>query len=172
MLDRATGIGRHESGDRPKLRRHHHWAIPAVIAVLLFATTGCLDDAANKDFKFNNPVDPTPTNSDAEGELKIAFVSTNDEVVVIVNQSDSTISLDGWTLTAQNSGDIYTFSSFSLQAGRFVRLHSGDGSDDSNDLYWTGSDHWTSNIDTAELDDDEGANVHACSFNSSSSLNC
>ena len=47
MLDGATGIGRHESGDRPYVRRHHHWAILAVIAVLLFATAGCLDDAAH-----------------------------------------------------------------------------------------------------------------------------
>lgn len=172
MLDGATGIDRHGSAKRPNVRRHHHWAILAVIAFLSFAAGGCLDDAANKDFDFDNPVDPTPDTSNAVGELKIAFVGTSSEIVVIVNQSDSTISLDGWTLTAQDSGDIYTFSSFSLSAGQFVRLHSGDGSDDSNDLYWAGSDHWTSTIDTAELDNDEGTNIDACSFSASASLDC
>ncbi|MCZ6749023.1 MAG: hypothetical protein O7D96_06995, partial [SAR324 cluster bacterium] len=151
-------------------------AIPLIVALmgLLIATglVGCLEEAADKDFKFDNPLDTTPADGDDDGDVAIAYVDTANEIVVIVNQSNDIIVMDNWELAAEDSGDVYTFLDFSLFSRVFVRIRTGSGTDDENDLYWEGTNHWTSSIDTATLRDATGNAVVVCSFTSSSAFDC
>ena len=58
------------------------------------------------------------------------------EQVVLVNDSDTPYSLQGWQLQ-RVGGPAYTFlSDVPLFPGGSIRLHSGAGSDTSIDLYW------------------------------------
>jgi LysM repeat protein len=58
------------------------------------------------------------------------------EQVLVVNESDTPFSLQGWQLE-RAGGPAYTFrSDVPLFPGGGVRLHSGAGSDTSIDLYW------------------------------------
>ena len=151
-------------------------AIPLVVALLGLLTAaglgGCLEEAADKNFKFDNLNDTTPSGGDNDGDIAIAYVDTATEIVVIVNQSSNIIVMDSWQLEAEDSGDIYAFGVFSLFSRAFVRIRSGSGTDDSDDLYWEGANHWTSSIDTATLRDSTGNAVVVCSFTSSSAFDC
>jgi hypothetical protein len=162
------------------------WA-PLLLLAVLLALGGCLQEAEDKCFTFDNPADTSTSDVCVSGEgtgtgtgtasgLAFASIDTANEIVVIVNQGDLPFDMSEWTLEAQDSGDIFTFpATFTLQAGNFVRIRSGDGIDDFNDLYWTGADHWTSSIDTATLKDSiaDGSNVIlVCSFTSSKDVDC
>jgi LysM repeat protein len=57
------------------------------------------------------------------------------ESVLIVNESNSALRLQGWTLGRVN-GPIYAFEDVPLFPGSSVRLHSGSGPNDSLNLYW------------------------------------
>ena len=154
----------------------------SLVALLL---AGCLEESADTTFAFCvDPTEPWPcpkSGSAANGTatvtssavLSFAYIDTANEIAVITNRGTSAVDMTGWTLEAQQSGHIFTFpGSFSLFAGRFVRIRTGSGTDDDDDLYWAGSDHWPSSTDTATLKD-SGANVVLiCNFASSSAFNC
>ncbi|MEE8394830.1 MAG: hypothetical protein V3S29_02165, partial [bacterium] len=95
----------------------------ALVAMLLFA--GCLSDAADTCYPFTTTTcDETSTGSSG---VVIAYVTTLSEVVVLVNQGSLDQDLTNWTLEVEGSSDpadIYTFGTFTLSAGHFVRLHS------------------------------------------------
>ena len=57
------------------------------------------------------------------------------EAVLIVNESNSSFNLQGWTL-AREGGPVYTFGTLSLFPGGSVRVLSRAGSDTSIDLFW------------------------------------
>lgn len=61
------------------------------------------------------------------------------ERVLIVNDSNSAINLQGWTLGGSVNDPVYTFGDLPLFPGSSVRLHSGSGQDDSLNLYWSRS---------------------------------
>jgi LysM repeat protein len=58
------------------------------------------------------------------------------ERVLIVNDSNSAVNLQGWTLGKVN-GPVYAFNDLPLFPGSSVRLHSSSGQNDSLNLYWT-----------------------------------
>lgn len=57
------------------------------------------------------------------------------EQVVVVNESDSAFSLQGWRLEREN-GPVYTFGNAPLFPGGSLRVRSGSGTDTTVDLYW------------------------------------
>jgi hypothetical protein len=105
----------------------------ALVAAVL-ALSGCLQDARNadKDFTFNNPVDPTQISVSG---VTIALISPSNSVALIVNASGASQDMTGWTLVNQTLVTTYTFPSFPLGASAFVRVHFGAGADTSVDLF-------------------------------------
>ncbi|WP_135824262.1 DUF4350 domain-containing protein [Halorussus ruber] len=81
----------------------------------------------------------------------------NDEYVDFENTGSSGQDMTGWVVEDE-AGNSYQFpDGFSLGAGETVRLHSGDGTDSSSDLYWGGSYIWNNSGDTCYLYDDSGS---------------
>ncbi|MBX3000332.1 MAG: LysM peptidoglycan-binding domain-containing protein [Caldilineaceae bacterium] len=60
----------------------------------------------------------------------------SDEHVLIVNESNSAVNLQGWTLGKVN-GPVYALSDLPLFPGGSVRIHTESGQDDSLNLYWS-----------------------------------
>ncbi|RBI62438.1 hypothetical protein DMJ13_11275 [halophilic archaeon] len=88
----------------------------------------------------------------------------NEEYVDITNAGTSSVDVSGYTVE-DSAGHTYTFpSGFSLDAGATVRLHSGDGTDSSTDLYWNNGWTWNNGGDTAYLFDDNGSDVAKRSY--------
>lgn len=82
----------------------------------------------------------TPTVAIAPDGVRITAVTgvgdLQNEQIVLVNDSDTPFSLQGWQLQRTN-GDAYTFrNDVPLFPGGSIRLHSGAGADTSIDLYW------------------------------------
>jgi murein DD-endopeptidase MepM/ murein hydrolase activator NlpD len=78
------------------------------------------------------PVAASPTlqlRADQPGEL-------NSEGVLIINDGNSPVNLQGWYLTGEVSDPVYVFQDLPLFPGGSVRLHSRAGTDDSLNLYW------------------------------------
>lgn len=60
----------------------------------------------------------------------------NAEGVLIINDGNSPVNLQGWYLTGEVSDPVYVFQDLPLFPGGSVRLHSRAGTDDSLNLYW------------------------------------
>ena len=135
---------------------------------------GCLQSAEDQCFTFDNTSDANASSVCAGGEssssdsssgnVAIVQVSTVSDVVVISNSGLSDEDLTDWTLTNEVSGDtadIFTFPSFILGDGDFVRVHSITGTDDANDLYWDGGDHWDT-LDSIAMKDETDLTIDTC----------
>jgi endonuclease YncB( thermonuclease family) len=88
-------------------------------------------------------------------KISLSGDTLNDEYVDVTNDGSSKLDMSGWTLEDE-AGYTYTFpDSFTLDAGATVRVHTGDGTDTSTDLYWgRGSGVWNDDGDTAYVYDD------------------
>ncbi|WP_276301891.1 lamin tail domain-containing protein [Halorussus lipolyticus] len=81
----------------------------------------------------------------------------NGEYVDFENTGSSSQDMTGWVVEDE-AGNSYQFpDNFTLDAGATVRLHSGDGTDSSTDLYWGGSYIWNNGGDTCYLYDASGS---------------
>jgi LysM repeat protein len=58
-----------------------------------------------------------------------------EEYVLIVNESNNAVHLQGWTL-GKTDGPVYALSDLPLFPGGSVRIHTESGEDDSLNLYW------------------------------------
>lgn len=106
---------------------------------------------------YNSPGSDTGSNS-----------SLNAEWVTITNSTSSARSLKGWTLTDASSHK-YTFKTFTLGAGKTVKVRTGSGDDTSATKYQDrGWYVWNNNKDTATLRRANGTKVDACSYNNAS----
>lgn len=77
--------------------------------------------------------------------------SLNAEYVTIKNSSSTTRSLTGYTIR-DKANHVYTFGTFSLGAGKSVRIHTGKGTNTSTDRYWGRSGYvWNNTGDKAYL---------------------
>jgi len=84
----------------------------------------------------------------------------NEEWIEISNQGESDENLAGWTLEDRQN-HTYTFPDFILVAGASARIHTGVGSDTSEDLYWNRNTAvWNNDGDTATLKDASGDIVY------------
>lgn len=82
------------------------------------------------------------------------------ESVLVVNDSDTAFSLQGWQL-AREGGPAYTFGNVPLFPGGSVRVHTRAGTNTSIDLYWgQGEAVWQGGT-TAILLSGQGAVIHS-----------
>jgi Lamin Tail Domain len=90
--------------------------------------------------------------------------SLNQEYVVIKNTGTRARSLRGWTLK-DRAGHEYTFPTFRLGGGKTVKIHTGRGTNDSNDLYWrSGAYIWNNDGDKAFFRTSGGTLVDTCAY--------
>ena len=149
------------------------WLWVALLGCVL-ALGGCLQDARNqnKDFTFDNAQDPTPV-SGTSSTSGIAIVSVDylsaTQTLVIVNSTSSSQDMTGWAVLNQTTSDKYTFGTFTLAVGGYVRLHAAKGTDNGADLY-SGDPGKTSpkwqNANVAVLQNATGNNVSSCTVGS------
>ena len=79
-----------------------------------------------------------------------------DEYVVIANTGSTPASLYGWKIQDE-SGRYYIFPDVILDPGEQVILHTGEGMDNSTDLFWNfGRPIWNNDHDTAYLYSSQG----------------
>jgi hypothetical protein len=96
--------------------------------------------------------------------------SLNAEWVTITNSTSTARSLKGWTLTDASSHK-YTFGTFTLGAGKTVKVHTGKGGNTSTNRYQNRSWYvWNNDKDTATLRKSTGAKVDTCSYNTSTAV--
>jgi hypothetical protein len=119
-----------------------------------------------------------PTTANAAGSIVITKVyvnspgsddgsnsSLNAEYVKIKNTGSAAKSLTGWTLRDESS-HVYTFGSFTLDAGSTVTVRSGKGTNTSATKYWQKSWYVWNNSggDSARLRDSSGVAKDKCSW--------
>ena len=96
--------------------------------------------------------------------------SLNAEWVTITNSTSTARSLKGWTLT-DASNHKYTFGTFTLGAGKTVKVHTGSGNDTSANKFQDRRAYvWNNDKDTATLRKSTGAKVDTCSYNTSTAV--
>jgi hypothetical protein len=104
---------------------------------------------------FDSPGADTGTNASVDGEW-----------VQVKNGSTSSRVLTGWTISDASSHK-FTFPTYTLTAGKTVKVHSGSGTKTSASLYWRQSSYiWNNGGDTATLRSSTGSTVDACSYTS------
>jgi hypothetical protein len=103
-----------------------------------------------------------PPGSDTQGKL-------NQEFVVLANNGSRRVRLTNWSLR-DTASHVYWFDTFRLGPGKSVRIHTGSGQDDRNDLYWgSGSFIWNNDGDKATLRRSSGRRVDICRYPSTAS---
>jgi hypothetical protein len=97
----------------------------------------------------------------------------NREFVVIKNTGSARVNLTDWSLR-NTSGDVFTFLTFRLHSGARVTIHTGQGNDDRNDLFWDASEYiWDSDGDTAILRNDVRDRRDRCHYSGGGTVtNC
>jgi hypothetical protein len=91
--------------------------------------------------------------------------SLNAEYVQIRNTTSKAVSLKGWVLSDASSHR-YTFTAYTLGAGKTVTVHTGKGTNTTANRYWgSGNYIWNNDKDTATLKKSTGAKVDTCSYN-------
>jgi hypothetical protein len=90
--------------------------------------------------------------------------SLNAEWVRLYNTTSSNISLTNWTLRdAQNH--VYKFASYTLGAHRYLKIHTGRGTNTQTDRYWNLTWYiWNNTGDTATLRTPVAATVDSCRY--------
>jgi hypothetical protein len=128
-------------------------ATAAAVAVLPTSAAHAASPLQLGRIQYDSPGTDTRTNG-----------SLNAEYVTIKNLGSSARSLTGFTVRdAQNH--VYKFGSFTLRAGRTVRLHTGHGTNTSTDRYWgSGNYIWNNTGDKAILRTAAGATLDTCSW--------
>jgi micrococcal nuclease len=80
----------------------------------------------------------------------------NDEYAVFENPGTAAIDMTDW-MVLDTSNNMYIFSSFALEEGSTVTLHTGSGTDSSEDLYWDNNNPiWNNDGDALVLRDAAG----------------
>lgn len=101
---------------------------------------------------------------DSPGSDTGSNTSLNAEWVRITNYSSTRKTLTGWTLR-DTSSHVYKFGTFSLGAGKSVRIHTGRGSNTSTDRYQgRGWYVWNNTHDKAILKNGAGTTLSVRSW--------
>jgi hypothetical protein len=96
-----------------------------------------------------DPVRITKIAFDPPGnDLPVTNRKLNREYVTLKNTSRSVRWLTGWILKDKNiDGHSYRFQRFRIRPGRYVRIHTGSGRNDRNDLYWNADNYIWNNFE-------------------------
>jgi hypothetical protein len=93
--------------------------------------------------------------------------SLNAEWVRLKNTTSTRKTLTGWSLH-DGASHVYSFPTFSLAAGAYVKIHTGSGGNTAGDLYWHSPGYiWNNTGDTATLQNANGSVVDSCAYTSS-----
>lgn len=93
--------------------------------------------------------------------------SLNAEWIQLKNTSSTTKYITGWTLRDAQS-HVYKFPTTKIGPGKYMKVHTGKGSNDSNDRFWGSSWYvWNNSGDTAYLRNKSGTLVDSCKWGSS-----
>jgi|GEM_PF-1274278 len=85
----------------------------------------------------------------------------NEEYVCFANDGGQAAHLAGWKVRDE-AGNTYTFPSFDLWPGGWVRVHTGSGANTTTDLHWGQRRFiWNNDGDTVLLYDERGALVES-----------
>ncbi len=103
-------------------------------------------------------IDPACSQFNAPGDDN---ANKNEEYICLTNQGAAPAEMEAWLLHDEY-GWRYTFPAFSLAGGLSMRIHSGCGSDSSEDLFWCKDETaiWNNGGDCATLLDSQGEIVH------------
>jgi hypothetical protein len=106
---------------------------------------------------------------DAPGTDTGTNAHLNQEVVVLINTGDSARNIGGWTVR-DLAGHVYRIpQGFRLRPDRIVRIHTGKGPNDGNDLYWrSGWYIWNNDKDRATLKNASGTVIDRCVYDDGS----
>lgn len=136
------------------MRRHA--AAVTIAAALITSLSAAPAEAAS-------PVRFSYAQYDSPGDDTGSNNSLNAEWVKVTNHGSTARSLTGWTIR-DTAGHVYKFPTFTLKAGKSVRVHTGRGSGTTTDLYW-GQDYvWNNTGDKAILKTGGGVTVDTCSW--------
>ncbi|MEV5875528.1 lamin tail domain-containing protein [Streptomyces sp. NPDC052101] len=101
---------------------------------------------------------------DSPGTDNRSNASLNAEWVQIRNTSGTAVSLSGWILK-DAAGHRYVFPDVRIGAGKYMKIHTGRGSDTASDKYQGRRAYvWNNDRDTATLTRASGARVDSCSW--------
>lgn len=101
---------------------------------------------------------------DSPGDDTGSNRSLNAEWVRITNHSSHARVMTDWKLR-DITGFLYVFPSFTLGAGKSVKVHTGSGVNSRTDLYWRLSGYvWNNTGDKATLKNSAGVVVDTCSW--------
>jgi Lamin Tail Domain len=112
---------------------------------------------------YNSPGSDTGTNT-----------SLNSEWIQLRNRCSTSSSLTNAKIK-DAAGHTYTFGSYALGGGKYVKVHTGKGSNTATDRYQGRSWYvWNNDKDTAYLYNASGSRLDSCSYNnpSASSVYC
>jgi Lamin Tail Domain len=102
---------------------------------------------------------------DAPGTDTRTNAHLNEERVVLINTGDSVRNIGGWTVRDLAGWTYRVPDGFRLGPDRLVRIHTGGGSNDGNDLFWgRGSYVWNNDTDRATLRNRDGALIDRCRY--------
>ncbi|MEV0182822.1 lamin tail domain-containing protein [Streptomyces sp. NPDC050625] len=101
---------------------------------------------------------------DSPGSDTGSNTSLNGEWVQIKNTSGSAISLRGWILK-DASNHKYVFPNVKIGAGKYMKIHTGKGTDTASNKYQGRRAYvWNNTSDTATLTKASGTKVDSCSW--------
>lgn len=115
----------------------------------------------------STPVPPTATNTPTPPNIRIVRIvngtknnDKSDEYVEIKNSGGSPGDMNAWALRNDTTGQTFSFSSFTLNAGASVRVWTQNGSNTASDLYWGHSQGvWDNDSDCGSLRNNQGQRV-------------
>ncbi|MFF4042125.1 lamin tail domain-containing protein [Streptomyces sp. NPDC001816] len=101
---------------------------------------------------------------DSPGPDNRSNTSLNAEWVQIKNSGSSAVSLKGWILK-DASNHKYVFPNVKIGAGKYMKIHTGSGSDTASNKYQGRRAYvWNNDKDTATLTKASGTKVDSCSW--------
>ncbi|MFJ4525234.1 lamin tail domain-containing protein [Streptomyces sp. NPDC088810] len=101
---------------------------------------------------------------DSPGSDNRSNKSLNAEWVQLKNTSGAAVSLKGWVLK-DASNHKYVFPNVKIGAGKYLKIHTGSGSDTASDKYQDRRAYvWNNDKDTATLTRASGSKVDTCSW--------
>jgi hypothetical protein len=106
---------------------------------------------------------------DAPGTDTGTNAHLNEERVVLINTGDSARDIGRWTVR-DLAGHVYRIPyGFRLGPDRLVRIHTGRGTNDGNDLFWgSGWYIWNNDRDRATLKNRVGDVIDRCGYDDGS----
>ncbi|GAA0488655.1 lamin tail domain-containing protein [Streptomyces stramineus] len=139
-------------------------AVSAAAAAMVTASPASAAGSVSiAEIYYNSPGSDTRSNT-----------SLNAEWVRIKNTTSKPVSLKSWTLT-DNTGYKYTFGTYTLAAGKTVKIHTGQGRDTATDRYQNRRAYvWNNDKDKATLRTSTAKVWDTCSYNNAarSSVAC